>query len=1097
MMPYVLILAISILALSLMREARAADKPVNLKEQMRALWAPAAGEYVRTWLVCGEFPIPASDDDDSGTPQPLTGFANDFLQGHGGEKGIRPVAGAAHTRADGTLATWTKYTSASDTILYTGAFVDHPTDNVVWYAATTIQRTKVGKMVFALDSQDAVKVWLNGVLVHEHYLAREVGYGDMFEVPLHAGENVVLIKVLQRSPGYFAFRMLERPQAEALELTNTRLSPILAPTEEAGQLTVVTDDSRSNLLPNKPQVEVVVSAPGGRTMASKTASRGEKVTFDTAEWPVGPYEITVSMNGVAGKRHHAYLSWFNGDAHDMLKELVSTAPTPDDRTPNGMTHTLLADLVKDRLGADVGSAKNELLPLAYPALMEYAELQQRCAERPNGFVRLAYRDDVDDSPQFCRVYLPPNYQPYRKYPLVISLHGRVDEFPSYIHWWGVDQRHDGIADGYQAIVAYPHARGNSWFRGMGDKDVMHCLELLKQRFPIDENRVYLMGYSMGGAGTWYVGTRHPEQFAAIAPFFGGYDFRFQLTDAALNALTVKEQYRRERLSYIAQAESLRTTPVLASHGDADTTVPIDYSRYTLRMMQRWGYDVRYWEKPGKGHEDLGNNTEVLDWLFAHKRVANPTHVSLRSADLRYAQAHWVRIEQRKDPYAFMQAEAEVIAPNYIRLNTDNVLQITLAPKTLIDSDKPVQVLWNNTEMRTVTFTNGVATLLAKGYVPPKLCKRPELEGPANDIYNTPFAIVVGTISPDPLMRRMCERAGLRLLAWWDERFHTKPRYFKDTEISPEDQANYSLLLIGGPADNQVTGALADRIPLKIAANAISIDGHAFPARDAAVQMCYPNPLNPDRYVLIRAASSPTGMFFSENVLNDVDFCIVDSHSADPAKSAGFFDAITGRNGGPPIAAGYFDNGWHYQEASVERWTFADETKYAKWSVPQYASAAVKADRVMLADVIETKAEGAFMDMFRDRSFAGKVMNLGWKRYGSGIAVAPKYWLPKQPCAAEFDLSGGKWNHLRATIGLELPAADSVTPEVLAKALVEFVVKGDGLELYHSEPFTFTTAPKQIDVKITGVNTLRLELIDKTLNTNPAKSINWADIRLER
>lgn len=1093
-----------LLSLSCARQSQA-EKPISLKEQMRPLWSPAAGEFVRNWLICGEFSIPSTDDDDSDTAQPAAGFANDFLQGHGGEKAIRPAAGKTHTRGDGTLATWTKYLNTSDTLEFYRAFEGHPSEDVVWYAFTTIQRSKLGKAIFSLDGNEAVKVWLNGELVQEHFITDESGYNDLFDVNMHAGENAVLIKVVQRSEsGRIALRVLEMAQAEAMEMITTRLAPSIQSTEQkAGKLVVITDDRRSNLLPTRPPVEVRVVAPGGKVVASQTVPRGERATIDTARIPLGPYEITVSMAGINGKRVVAYLPWYRGDVIVAAKHLVETAPGVGDKTSDGMIHQMMSDLLKDRLGLDYTKAKPAKFPAIYQTLMEFAELEQakaggKGAERPNGFVRMTYRDEVDDSPQFCRVYLPADYSPEKRYPLIINLHGRDDQFPPYYKWGGVDQRHDWLADEYQAITVYPHARGNTWYRVLGDQDVMHCLAMVKQRFPVDDDRVYLVGYSMGGAGVWYVGTRHPEQFAAIAPSFGGYDFRFQLTDNVLNKLTPREQYRRERLSYIAQAEQLRTTPVLASHGDADNVVPVDYSRYTVRMLQRWGYDIRYWEAPGKAHGGLGNDREVFDWLLAQRRVNNPAHVSVRAADLRYAAAHWVKVTQRKDPYAFIQADAEVIAPNYIRLNTDNALEVVLSPKApLIDPAKPVQLLWNNTEMRTVSFENGSVLLRAKGYTPPTLCKRPGVEGPANDIYNTPYAIVVGTISANPLMRRLCERAGLRLAAWWDERFHCKPRYFKDTEISEEDQAKYSLLLLGGPADNLVVQTLADRIPLKVAANAITVDAHTFPGHDMAIQMIYPNPLNPDRYVLIRAATSPTGMFFSDYVLNDVDYCIVDSHSADPTKMAGFFDGITGRNAGPPIVAGYFNNGWHFQDTFLERWTIDDKTRTPSWKVPQTPSAAISADRLMLSNLVETKAEGAFLDMLRDRSMTGKQMGWGWKHYDSGLAVAPLYWLPKQPCAVEYDLTGGSWTHLRGVIGLELPKAGDVSEDEQARVQFEFVVKGDGLELYHSAPFAFDTAPKQLNVDITGVTILRLEIINKTAGASPVKSVNWADLRVER
>ncbi len=1046
--------------------AEKVDKTASLKTQMRALWAPASGEYIHNWLLCGEFPIPTTEEDET-NPRPELGFANDFLQGQGGEKGIRPYAGMTHTRADGSLASWTKYTSKIDSIEYYQAFAEHPSDNVVWYAYTTLLRAKIGSAAFALEGNCASKLWLNGELVHEHFLTREAGYSDRFAVSLQAGENAVLIKVVQHiGSGHFAFRVLEMAQAEAMEMTDPQLQPALADAESTGdKLTVISDDNRS-MPAVKPPVKVEVVAPGGQVVATQSVTRGDRASFNTADWPPGPYDIRCSMSAPNGKRIIAYLLWYHGDAGAALKNLLATAPGADDHTPAGMIHAMLAEMAKDRLGPDIAKADAESLPEAYSELMELAEIQQEQAGgsgpvHGNGFVRLAYRDDIDDSPQFCRVYLPFDYHPEVKYPLIICLHGRADDFPPYIRWGGSDQRHDGLADRYGAIVIYPHARGNAWYRGIGDSDVLHCLALVKERFPIDDDRVYLMGYSMGGAGVWYLGTRHPELFAAIAPFFGGYDFRFQLKDDELKKLTPREQYRRERLSYIAQAEALCTTPVLASHGDTDDTVPVDYSRYTLQMLQRWGYDVRYWESPGKGHGALGNDDAVIQWLLAHKREANPAHVSLRSADLRYAAAHWVKIEQRSDPYAFMQADAEVLAPNFIRLNTENVLEITLSPRPpLIDDEKPLQILWNNTETRTVVMENGSITLRAKGYTPAPLHKRPALEGPANDLYNTPFAIVVGTISPDPLMRSMCDRAGGRLLAWWDERFHCKPRCCKDTEISDPELAKYSLLLIGGAADNAVAKRLASFIPLKIANNAITIDRHVFPVRDAAVQMVYPNPVNPNRYVLVRTATSPAGMYFSDYVLNDVDYCIVDSRAANAEKSGAFFDVITGRNAGPPIAAGYFDNAWHYQDALLERWPSNDYLLPPYWKIPRYASATLAGNRLQLSDLVESKAEGAFLDVQRDRGFAGGSIKSAWKHYDSGLAISPHYWLPKQPCAIEYNLAGGGWKHLRAVISLELPDTAGLSASDTAGSQFEFIVKGDGLELYHSEPLTFTVPEKQ-------------------------------------
>ena len=75
---------------------------------------------------------------------------------------------------------------------------------------------------------------------------------------------------------------------------------------------------------------------------------------------------------------------------------------------------------------------------------------------------------------------------------------------------------------------------------------------------------------------------------------------------------------------------------------------------------------------------------------------------------------------------------------------------------------------------------------------------------------------------------------------------------------------YSLILYGGADDNLVTKILGDKIPLKISSDEIEIAGRKFQAKDACVQMIYPNPYNPERYISVIGATSSAGMFFYNN-----------------------------------------------------------------------------------------------------------------------------------------------------------------------------------------------------------------------------------------
>jgi dienelactone hydrolase len=1095
--------------------ADAPAKPASLKEQMRLLWPATPATTGRAWLVCGEFPL-AHEPDELVPEETMTAAAaNDYLQSRGGEAAIRPVDGWEHKRPDGTAAAWKKFAAKTDAVDFPGALPLRPGDGAVWYAFTTVTRATAGKATLILGCRSMTKMWVNGTLVHEHAPLPEAAYTDVFPVTFHAGENAILVKVIQQGPCTITFNVLEWAQAQMMEMTAPRLTPaILPPSVDApNALVVSTFDREHNLLLNATPITVSLNTPGGQTVGTKRVARGEQAVFDTAALPDGAYEIRLSITDANGRIGNAYLPWYKGDALAAARRLVESAGDAD------AERSLRAEIVLARLGLEKERAWDRvtpaLLPAIYPTLLDAAVGARPLPDRQTGgLVRLCYRDDTDDSQQFCRVYLPPGYDPAKRYPVIVFLHGRADTFPPYAQWGGVDNRHDWLSERNDAITLYPHARGNTWYRGLGDRDVMRCLDMVEARFSVDRNRVYLYGVSMGGAGVWYVGTRHPDRFAALAPFYGGFDYRFQYKEDALAKLTPKEQFRRERYSYIAQAEALRTTPVLASHGDDDPVVPVDYSHYTVRLLERWGYPVRYWEGPGVKHASLGNEREVQEWLLAQRLQPAPAHVTLRALELRSATAHWVTVLQRKSPYAAVLADAEVLSPHALRLNTDNVLEIALTPPpALLDATKPVQVLWNNDTLLTVTPVNGRLTLRAPGYVPAPLAKRPELEGPVTDLYNTPFAVVVGTMSPDPLMRAMCARAARRYCDAWAERFHSRPRCFVDTAMTSTEQAKYSLLLIGGPGENAVAAQMAAKLPfaietlvsgtadptIELPASSYSarfrIGDRGFIARNAAVQMIYPNPLNPDRYVVLRAASNPQAMALTDYVHNDVDFCIVDSRNVDPGRAGGFFDAIVGRGSGTPIVAGYFDNRWKIVDANLEQ----DKAPRngPVFTAPKYPSAAVEGASLPLGDVVETAAGGAFLDMTRNTNLQFAPLTLAGKRYADGLATAPAYWLPKRESFVEYALAGTAWTRLRGVIGLEVdPSPEAVKAVKAAPIAVEFVVKGDGVELYHSAPFGYATPPATLDVDLTGVNVLRLEILNKGSGAQ-VKAVDWANLHLER
>jgi dienelactone hydrolase len=902
-------LAILLIAVSGLTSLLAQAPPAKpkLKDELRMPWKRGNDDFLRLWLVTG--PIPGRLTDDQ-------------FGSSGGEALLKPADGQEYTLVDGAKGKWHFHKAWGDDI-----GIDAPAGNVeqaVSFAFTRILRASAGKVLLSFGSANGIRVWVNGSLVIiRDGLRSTTPDEDQVEVEMLAGENALLVKT--GAPGQFFSRVLEHGSVLPRK---AEIGPSLVKLTSDG-FTVKTDVRAGSSTADL--VKVVVIRSGGAVLFDTVASRGSELAIDAHQWGSGPYEIRCTTRKPSGLLYATHLPWYKGDFHAKALELENAAAAADASKPEGFTLKMLAAMVEDRLGGRITAVQGNPWQKVHSPLMEYEEMMLERKGltgriRPYGFVRLAYRDEVDGSPQFCRAYLPGDYDPARKWPVVIQIHGYNPANPVYVRWWAADERHshiDGEFSNHQGVIYLePHGRGNTRYLGLGDTDILNVIAEAKKLFNVDEDRIYLTGDSMGGWGTWHISTRHPDLFAAIAPVFGGVDYHAQMSEEQLARLSPLERFLNEKQSSWALADGLLNTPIFVHHGDEDQAVNVDYSRWGVRLLQRWGYDVRYHEYPGRVHEALEsqNGNLNIEWFLQHKRDANPKHIRIRSAELRNASAYWAKVIQCASPLAFMALDAEVVEANVIRLDTDNILDIELTPSTvLVDHKKPVRVVWNGVP-RQMIVQNGKLHLSAPGYAPSALQKTPGLPGSLGDFTVTPFAVVIGTVSKDPRMAELCRSRASDFVSFWQEWQKVKPRVFEDTAISAEDMAKYSLMLVGGPEANSLTARLMEKVPLKISADRIAVDGKEFPVKDAAVQMLYPNPFNNERYILIVAGTSIDGMYFSEvspakaydwgyQGLYDFDFIIRDG--VIPARKQQASQLQT------RVVSGMFDRNWHYNDSLIQ------------------------------------------------------------------------------------------------------------------------------------------------------------------------------------
>jgi predicted esterase len=194
------------------------------------------------------------------------------------------------------------------------------------------------------------------------------------------------------------------------------------------------------------------------------------------------------------------------------------------------------------------------------------------------------------------LYLPKGFSQHRavKYPLLIFLHGSgesgidIDNVKKHGPPQFLDDRSD-----FPFIVASPQARYPP--RGFDPEEMAVLLNQLLQRLPIDKDRVYLTGFSMGGYGTYLWASVHPETFAAIAPVSGA---------------------ARPEV-----ACSLRSVPIWAFHGAKDETVKVENDEAGVNEIKACGGDIKFTVYPDVGHSSdrAYADPQLYQWLLEHRR----------------------------------------------------------------------------------------------------------------------------------------------------------------------------------------------------------------------------------------------------------------------------------------------------------------------------------------------------------------------------------------------------------------------------------------------------------------------------------------------
>lgn len=243
---------------------------------------------------------------------------------------------------------------------------------------------------------------------------------------------------------------------------------------------------------------------------------------------------------------------------------------------------------------------------------------QWSAEKP-GYFELEVPGMTSDQPYKYYVQLPPEYDPYRHYPTIVTLNGAGTTAEHQIDWWAGDWV-NGMRVGQAArrgyIVIAPvwtikHQKKYG-YSAREHTAVLNSLRDACRRFAIDTDRVYLSGHSIGGDAAWDIGLAHPDLWAGVIPIVA----------------------RSDRYCNLYW-ENARYVPFYVVAGELDGRKLIDNARDLDRYLRR-GFNATVVEYRGRGHEDFYDEVlHIFDWMSRFRRDFFPREfacVSMRSWD---------------------------------------------------------------------------------------------------------------------------------------------------------------------------------------------------------------------------------------------------------------------------------------------------------------------------------------------------------------------------------------------------------------------------------------------------------------------------------
>lgn len=609
----------------------------------------------------------------------------------------------------------------------------------------------------------------------------------------------------------------------------------------------------------------------------------------------------------------------DADQAELKEGLAGLAQLIDQlrKSSDPQVKTLLPDVLIFHRAVDQALAYREFFDLKeIPAAKSLLALGKQRAEQllagkapwtqQTGVVVRGYISKIDQTVQPYGLVIPVNYDfrgntPHR---LDFWFHGRGETL-SEVNFLTDRSRNVGAISPADTIVLHPYGRYCNANKLAGEIDSLEALAAVQKQYRVDPDRIAVRGFSMGGAAAWQFAVHYPDRWFAANPGAG-----FSETPEFLKVFqnetltpTWYEQKLWQMYDCPGYAANLAHLPTVAYSGE------IDRQKQAADIMEaafeREGMKLLHIIGPKTAHSIHPESRQVIEAKLAEWAVKGidrtPPEIQFVTFTLRYNTMHWLTVDGMKEHWK----EARVVVkPSKTEWNVaaSNVSALTLTPP----KGAPRKVKFDSGPAFDLPASGPASFVLdAAGWKPGTLTglrKKHGLQGPIDDAFLDSFIFVrpTGKCRSDAVegwVKSEFERA----VTQWRQQMRGDAVVKADTEITDDDIANSNLVLWGDTQSNRILAKISEKLPIRWTATSVSAGEQAFDAAHHGLIAVFPNPLNPEKYVVLNSSFTYREYDYLNNarqVPKLPDWAIVDVRT--PPNS---------RYPGKVVAADFFDEQW--------------------------------------------------------------------------------------------------------------------------------------------------------------------------------------------